>query len=165
MININEKIPNVPLYIVQNGKSTPIQSYDALKGKCILFGVPGAFTKTCSNIQVPSFVENKKRFDHLGINSIVCLAVNDPYVLEAWSQTLDPDCTVTFVSDGNYDFSQAIGLLNDLRHFGMGIRSRRYAMLLEDYTVKLFNLDEVGAGCILSKADSFIDDVEKYYRT
>ena len=165
MIKINEKIPNIPLYIVKDEQSTPIGSHDVLKGKCVLFGIPGAFTKTCSNVQVPSYVNNRKVFDSLGIDSVVCLAVNDPYVLEVWSQTLDPAHTINFVSDGNYDFSQSLDLLNDLRKFGMGIRSRRYAMLLEDYTLKLFQLDEIGVGCILSKADSFIEEVKKYYRT
>ena len=165
MFKINEKIPNIPLYIVKDGQSTPIESHDVLKGKCVLFGIPGAFTKTCSSVQVPSYVNNRKVFDSLGIDSVVCLAVNDPYVLEAWSQTLDPAHTINFVSDGNYDFSQSLDLLNDLRKFGMGIRSRRYSMLLEDYTLKLFQLDEIGVGCILSKADSFIEEVKKYYRT
>lgn len=165
MIKVNEKIPNIPLYVVKDGQATPVDSYDILKGKCVLFGVPGAFTKTCSGVQVPSYVDNKRVFDNLGIDTVVCLAVNDPYVLEAWSQSLDPNHTITFVSDGNFEFSESLGLLNDLRKYGMGIRSRRFAMLLEDYILKLFQLDEIGVGCILSNADSFVEDVKKYYRT
>jgi peroxiredoxin len=60
MIKINDKIPNIPLYIVKDGQSTPIESHDVLKGKCVLFGIPGAFTKTCSSVQVPSYINNRK---------------------------------------------------------------------------------------------------------
>lgn len=163
MITLNDTIPDIPLYHLKEGSSTPISSLEILKGKCLLFAIPGAFTKTCSSIQVPSFIENKERFHKLGITSLICMAVNDPYTLEAWAQVVDPLRAIQFISDGNYEFSKAIGMLNHLERFGMGIRSRRYAMLLDDYKVKLLQVDEVGAGCILSHGNSFYEEVENYF--
>jgi peroxiredoxin len=115
------------------------------KGKKVaLFAVPGAFTSVCTAKHLPSFVNNADMLKAKGVDVIACTAVNDPAVMRAWSQHNQAGA-VTMLSDGNGDLARALGLEADMTKHGMGRRSRRYSMLVEDGVVKQFNLEEPGA--------------------
>ena len=118
----------------------------ATAGKTIaLFALPGAFTPTCSAKHVPGFVTNHDALAGKGIDLIACLSVNDAFVMGAWGKDQKAEDKVLMLADGNADFTKAVGLDADFTGYGMGIRSQRYAMLLEDGVVKLLNVEKPGA--------------------
>lgn len=162
MININEKIPNVDLYILKDQKIKKIKSHELLSGRCIIFGIPGAFTTTCSTVHLPGFIQYKKKFSDLNVDFVGCIAVNDPYVMEAWGNVIDLEKSIVFISDGNSEFTEVLGLTLDLKDIGLGTRSRRYAMLIENLIVKNLSVDEVRAGCVASSADNFYKTISNF---
>jgi glutaredoxin/glutathione-dependent peroxiredoxin len=134
----------------------PVQSSEVLgSGKVVLFAVPGAFTPTCSDYHLPGFVLRADDLKGKGVDTIACLAVNDPFVMGAWGEAQDVDGKVTMLSDGNGDFTGAIGLEMDGSGFGLGTRSQRYAAILEDGVVKEL-LVEPGPGLDVSSADAVL---------
>lgn len=110
--------------------------------KVVLFAVPGAFTPTCHVKHLPGFIENADKFKSAGIDTVACVAVNDPFVLGAWAQISGADGKVQFLSDGNGEFTKKIGMDFDGSGIGLGTRSRRYAMLVEDGVVKVLNTED-----------------------
>src|SRR5262249_58936767 len=119
---------------------------DFFRGKRVaLFAVPGAFTSTCSAKHLPSFFNNADALKKKGVDVIACTAVNDAAVLRAWGEHNNTAGTVTMLADGNGDFARALGVEADMSKNGMGKRSRRYSMLVENGIVKKFNLEEPGA--------------------
>lgn len=112
--------------------------------KIVIFGLPGAFTPTCSGKQVPGFVQQADAFKAKGIDEIWCISVNDAYVMGAWGRDQKSTGIVRMMADGSAAFSKALGLDIDLSKTGMGIRSRRYSMLVENGVVKQFNLEAPG---------------------
>lgn len=123
--------------------------------KAVLFAVPGAFTPTCSQKHVPGFVEKSAELKAKGVDTIACISVNDAFVMKAWKEDLKVNDEVLLLSDGNGNFTRAIGCELDLsdKPVGLGVRSRRYALLAEDGVVKLFNLEEGGAFTFSSAED------------
>nr|CAD1836722.1 unnamed protein product [Ananas comosus var. bracteatus] len=116
--------------------------------KAVLFAVPGAFTPTCSQKHLPGFVEKAAELRARGVDAIACVSVNDAFVMRAWKESLSvPDDQVLLLSDGNGDFTRALGVELDLtdKPVGLGVRSRRYAMLVDDGVVKVLNLEDGGA--------------------
>jgi peroxiredoxin len=126
-------------------------------GRVVLFAVPGAFTPTCSSVHLPSYVESASELSATGVDRIVCLAVNDPFVLAAWgaSQGVGPE--ITLVSDGNAEFTEAIGMAVDASRAGMGTRSKRYAMVIEDGVVTTFLPEEDGFSAVVSTGQCVVD--------
>jgi peroxiredoxin/glutaredoxin len=124
----------------------------------VAFGLPGAFTPTCSSSHVPRFVELAPLLREHGVERVLCLSVNDAFVMEAWQRDQGAEC-ITFVPDGNGDFHRALGLLADHRDDGMGLRARRYAMLVRDGTIDfaLVEPDESGDPYGISSADSVLE--------
>ncbi|MEC4719184.1 peroxiredoxin [Noviherbaspirillum sp. CPCC 100848] len=115
------------------------------KGKKIaVFGLPGAFTPTCSAKHVPGYIANADQLKAKGVNEIWCISVNDPFVMGAWGREQKAVGTVRMMADGNAAFTKALGLDADFAKFGMGTRSQRYSMLVEDGVVKQLNLEEPG---------------------
>lgn len=115
------------------------------KGKKIaIFGLPGAFTPTCSAKHVPGYIANADQLKAKGVNEIWCISVNDPFVMGAWGRDQKATGTVRMMADGNAAFTKALGLDADFAKFGMGTRSQRYSMLVEDGVVKQLNLEEPG---------------------
>ncbi len=132
-IEVGDKIPSVTL------KTTDMQDAatdDLFSGKVVLFALPGAFTPTCSAKHLPGFIEKAAEIKAKGVDRIVCLSVNDAFVMAAWSKAQDAGDDVTLVADGNGEFSRAVGLDFDGSKFGMGLRSQRYAAIIEDGVVK-----------------------------
>ena len=123
--------------------------------KVLLFAVPGAFTPGCSMTHLPGYVVNADKILASGVDTIACLSVNDAFVMGAWGKAQNAD-HITMLADGNGDFTAALGLELDGRGFGMGMRSQRYAMIVDDGTVSLLNV-EPGAGVDVSAAEVIME--------
>jgi peroxiredoxin len=135
-IAVGEKIPEVQLMTMGNENPLPVSSTEALgHGKVVLFAVPGAFTPTCSDHHLPGFVVRADEIRAKGVDTIACLSVNDPFVMGAWGQDQKVGDLVLMLADGNGDFTKAVGLEMDGSGFGLGVRSQRYAAILEDGVV------------------------------
>ena len=140
-ISVGDKIPDVKLVKATAEGPQPIQSAEYFAGRRIaLFSVPGAFTPTCSARHLPGFVEKSDELAAKGIDEIACTAVNDAFVLGAWNNSGGSDA-ITMLADGNGDFTKAVGLELDGTGFGMGTRSKRFAMIVDDGVVSLLNVD------------------------
>src|SRR5215510_8677372 len=146
MIKVGDRLPSVTVREVKEGSVQEVSTDDFFKGKKVaLFAVPGAFTSTCSVKHLPSFANNADALKGKGVDRIACVAVNDASVMKAWGEHAGTTGKVTMLSDGNGDFARALGVEADMSKFGMGKRSRRYSMLVDDGVVKQFNLEEPGA--------------------
>ena len=120
-------------------EETSISSLTAGR-KVVIFGLPGAYTSTCSASHVPSFMRTKDQFASKGVAEIICVSVNDVFVMHAWGQSANAD-HLMMLADGNGDFTKAVGLELDGTGFGMGTRSKRFAMIVDDGVVSLLNVD------------------------
>tara|TARA_E500000331_G_scaffold107867_1_gene104760 strand:+ start:290 stop:775 length:486 start_codon:yes stop_codon:yes gene_type:complete len=153
IIKENEVLPNATLFEYKDKK---INSFELLKvikeKKIIIFAVPGAFTPTCSEKHLPGYVLNAESFYEKGIDELWCLAVNDPFVMFTWGLIGKSLSTVRMVSDGNCELTKKLGLTEDLSVIGLGVRSTRYAMIIEDTKViSIFVEDDPGR---LEKSDA-----------
>lgn len=144
-IKVGDKIPNATLrYMTAEGIKT-ITTDELFKGKrVVLFALPGAFTPTCSKAHLPGFVVNADAIKGKNVDRIVCLSVNDTFVMGAWGKEQNVDDNILMLADGSAEFSKAVGLDDDRSGIGMGVRSRRYAMVVEDGVVKALNVEEPG---------------------
>jgi peroxiredoxin len=146
MIKVGDRIPSVNVRQVTDTGVQEISTDDFFGGKRVaLFAVPGAFTSTCSAKHLPSFANNAEALKAKGIEMIACTSVNDAAVMRAWGEHSKTAGKVTMLADGNGDLARAVGTEADMSKNGMGRRSRRYSMLVEDGVVKQFNLEEPGA--------------------
>lgn len=138
------QMPDVKLTIVENGEVREAAAPAFFAGRTIaLFAVPGAFTGTCSTKHLPSFLNHADEFKAKGAE-IVCLSVNDKDVMKAWGKATNAEGKITFIADGSGIFTKALGLEGDYSQFGMGMRSRRFSMLIKDGVLKELNLEEPG---------------------
>ena len=143
-IGIGERLPEATLIKAGPDGPEPVQVSEYFRGKRVaLFAVPGAFTPTCSVKHLPSFIEKADELRARGIDEIVCTAVNDPFVLAAWAEHSGAQ-GVTMLADGAATFHRALGLEMDASKYGMGTRSQRYAMLVEDGVVRQLNVEAPG---------------------
>ena len=141
-IKIGERLPNATLRLLTPDGPKPVETKDYFAGKTVvLFGLPGAFTPTCHKNHLPGFIVNEERFKAKGVDKIAMTAVNDHHVLKAWAEATGAMGHVDFLADGNGDFAKAIGLDLDLSAGGLGLRSKRYSMLVVDGVVKLLNVE------------------------
>ncbi|XP_057947740.1 peroxiredoxin-2E, chloroplastic [Malania oleifera] len=156
-VAVGEKLPGATFSYFDSANELQTTTVDDLtKGKkAILFAVPGAFTPTCSQKHLPGFVEKAGELKSKGVDTIACVSVNDAFVMKAWKADLKIGDEVLLLSDGNGDFTRAIGAELDLsdKPVGLGVRSRRYAMLVEDGVVKVLNIEEGGAFTFSSAED------------
>jgi peroxiredoxin len=135
-IKVGDKLPEATLKTMAGDKVQDVSTRDLFKGKVVLFAVPGAFTPTCSAKHLPGFVEQAAAIRKKGVDKIVCLSVNDAFVMGAWGKAQGAGDKVLLVADGNGDFSRAMGLDFDGSGFGMGRRSQRYAAVIQDGVLK-----------------------------
>jgi peroxiredoxin len=141
-IAVGDRLPEVKFTVMTDVGSAPKMTSELFGGKKIaLFAVPGAFTPTCHNNHLPGFLENLEALKARGVDEVICTAVNDIFVLTAWGRASGADGKITFISDGSANFAKAIGLDNDASAANMGIRSKRYAMLVDDGVVKVLNVE------------------------
>ncbi|KAI5662806.1 hypothetical protein M9H77_22129 [Catharanthus roseus] len=138
-----DQLQNVSIHSLAAGK------------KVILFAVPGAFTPTCSLKHVPGFIEKADELKSKGVDELLCISVNDPFVMKAWAKTFPDNKHVKFLADGSGTYTKALGLELDLSDKGLGIRSRRFALLVEDLKVKVANI-ESGGEFTVSSADEIL---------
>ncbi len=159
-IQVGEKIPSLTLQH-KTGDSVSDISTDEIFGgkKVVLFALPGAFTPTCSAAHLPGYVVRADELKDKGIDSIVCLSVNDAHVMKAWGEDQNVEDRVMMIADGSGLFAQAVGLEFDLSARGMGIRSQRYAMVVNDCVVELLNL-EAPAKFEVSDAETILSSLE-----
>jgi peroxiredoxin len=143
-IQVGDRLPDVPLAIAGPDGPQPTTSGEFFKGKKVaLFAVPGAFTPTCSARHLPSYVEKAQELKDKGIDEIACVSVNDPFVMGAWNDR-DGSSDITMLADGNGDFTEALGLTMDGSKFGLGKRSQRYSMIVNDGVVEQLNVEAPG---------------------
>ena len=144
-IKVGDRIPEANFLKATPDGPEPVDSESFFKGRRVaLFAVPGAFTPTCSARHLPGFVEKADALKAKGIDEIACTAVNDAFVLGAWAQQGEAADKVTMLADGNGDFARAIGLEFDAGRFGMGRRSQRYSMVVNDGVVEQLNVEAPG---------------------
>lgn len=142
-IQIGESVPDVQLTKIGDDGNDKLRTGEFFAGrKVVLFAVPGAFTPTCHNNHMPGFVENADAIREKGVDEIAVVSVNDPFVMGAWRKASAADGKVTFLSDGNGDFASALGMDMDMSMGGMGVRSKRYSMIVDDGKVVAVNIED-----------------------
>jgi peroxiredoxin len=152
-IKVGDKIPHATLRQLTPDGPVPVASEDFFAGReVVLFGLPGAFTPTCHKNHLPGFIDNEAAFKAKGVAEIAMTAVNDHYVLDAWAKATGATGHVTFLADGNAEFAKALGLEFDAGMGGLGLRSKRYSMLVEDGVVKQLFVEESPGKADLSGA-------------
>ena len=154
-IKVGDKIPSSTLKTMGDKGPTDITTEEIFAGKkVLLFAVPGAFTPGCSITHLPGYVVNADKIKASGVDTIACMAVNDAFVMDAWGKSQNAE-ELLMLGDGNGDFTAALGLELDGRGFGLGTRSQRFAMLVEDGTVKHLNVEQ-GPGVDVSSAETMM---------
>jgi len=141
-IKIGDRLPEATFTQMTADGPAQVTTNEVFGGrKVVLFAVPGAFTPTCHRNHLPGFLENADAIRAKGVDAIACVAVNDALVLDAWAKAAGAEGKIEFLADGNGDFARAIGLELDLGKLGLGVRPQRYAMLVDDGTVKVLNVE------------------------
>lgn len=159
-IRVGEKIPSLTLQQKTGDSVSDVSTDEIFAGKkVVLFALPGAFTPTCSAAHLPGYVVRAAELKDKGIDRIVCLSVNDAHVMKAWGEDQNVGDRVMMIADGSGLFAQAVGLEVDLSARGMGIRSQRYAMVVNDCVVELLNL-EAPAKFEVSDAETILSSLE-----
>ena len=141
-IKVGDTVPGATMYQMIDGDNSPVSTDDIFKSKRVaLFALPGAFTPTCSAHHLPGYVVKSDELFAKGIDSIVCLSVNDAFVMHAWGEMQNAEDRVMMIGDGNGEFTKALGLDVDFSGGGMGIRSSRYSMVVNDGVVEHLNIE------------------------
>ena len=155
-IKVGDKVPEGTLTEMTDSGPKPVTTADLFGGKRVaLFSVPGAFTPTCSNQHLPGFVANAAAIKAKGIDTIACMAVNDAFVMGAWGRAQKVGDNVRMLADGNATWTQALGLELDATGFGMGVRGKRFSVIVDNGTVTHINVDESG-GLDVSSAETLL---------
>jgi peroxiredoxin len=142
-IKVGDRLPEAKFTVMGPNGPKPATTDEVFRGKKVaLFAVPGAFTPTCSEQHLPGFVDSADAILKKGVATIACTAVNDVFVLNAWSKARAADGKIMMLADGNADFAKALGLEIDLAGFGLGTRSKRYAMIVDDGIVKYLAVED-----------------------
>lgn len=159
-ISVGDRLPDATFRVMTSDGPANKSTQEIFGGKkVVLFAVPGAFTPSCHAKHLPGFLAKIDDFKTKGVDSVACLSVNDVFVLDAWSKASGADGKIQFLSDGNGTFTKTIGLDFDASAAGLGTRSRRYAMLVEDGVVKALNVEEVPSKVEASSADRLLQSL------
>lgn len=160
-ISVGDKLPEATLLRMgENGSEQVALSGLTAGKKVVIFGLPGAYTGTCSTAHVPSFVRNKAALDEKGVDAVICVSVNDPFVMKAWGEATGATAAgLQFLGDASAEFTKAIGLDFTAPPAGLYDRSKRYTLLAEDGVVKIINLEESPGVCELSAAETLLDQL------
>ena len=157
-IQVGDRLPDVPIAVATAQGPQPTSSGEFFAGKRVaLFAVPGAFTPTCSAKHLPSYVDKAGELKANGVDEIACISVNDPFVMGAWGKS-DGSEDITMLADGNGEFSDAVGLSFDGSKFGLGKRSQRYSMIVNDGVVQQLNVEAPGE-YRASSAETMLDQL------
>ena len=156
-IKVGDKVPTVTLRYLSPEGPKEITTDELLRGKKVaLFAVPGAFTPACSQRHLPGYVEKASDLKAKGIDTIACVSVNDVFVMSAWGKAQNVGEKVMMLADGSGEFAKAVGLELDARARGLGVRSQRYSMLIDNGTVKSLNVEAVPTQVEASSADAML---------
>ena len=159
-IKVGDKLPNVTFRVMTSEGPKPRTTDEVFKGKKVaLFAVPGAFTPTCSNMHMPSFLNNVAAFKAKGVDTVAVTAVNDPFVMKAWAEKTGGDGKIDFLADGSAEFAKGVDMVLDATAGGLGIRSKRYSMLVDDGVVKQINVEEAPGKCDISGGEALLKQI------
>ena len=154
----NDFIPNEEVFIIENGEPIKKNIIELLKNKkIVLFGIPGAYTSVCSAKHLPGYINNYDNFKSKGINHIICISVNDPFVMDAWGKSHNVDDKILMVGDPFLNFTKSIGADVDKSTRGLGVRSNRYTMLIDNLKVIKLQEEKDAGSCEISAAENFIN--------
>jgi len=157
MISVGARLPEATFTTMGSNGPEPVTTAQVFGGKKVAaFAVPGAFTPTCHVQHLPGFLKGFEAFKAKGVDAVACIAVNDVFVLDAWAKQSGADGKILFLADGNGDFTRAAGMTLDASGVGLGERSQRYAMLVEDGVVKALNVEEAPASAVISNAEELL---------
>ena len=156
----NENLPSEDIFVLENGEPTKKNITEYTKGKkAIIFGLPGAYTSVCSAKHLPGYVKNIDAFKNKGIDHVICMSVNDPFVMSAWGKEHNVGDKIVMAGDPFLTFTKSIGADVDKSARGLGIRSNRYTMLVENGQVTKLQEEEDTGACEISAAENFLDFV------
>lgn len=159
-IQVGDKVPSVTFKKLTAEGPSDVSSDELFGGKKVaLFAVPGAFTPTCSAQHVPSYLGKADALRAKGVDEIVCVSVNDPFVMAAWGKDLGVGEKIEMLADGNGEFARATGLTLDGRGFGLGERTTRFSMIVDNGTVTALNIEESPAEMTVSSADHMLEQL------
>ena len=153
----NEKIPNSEIFVLENGEPNKIKIEELLRSKkAIIFGLPGAYTSVCSAKHLPGYINMYQKYRDKGIDLIICISVNDPFVMSAWGKENNVGDKIIMMGDPFLNFTKAIGAEVDKSGRGLGVRSNRYTMLVDDMKVIKLQEEEDTGSCEISAAENFL---------
>jgi peroxiredoxin (alkyl hydroperoxide reductase subunit C) len=155
MIKVGDKLPSMKLATATADGPKEVATDDLFKGRVVMFAVPGAFTPTCSAKHMPGFIQNYDALKAKGVDSVVCMSVNDPFVMGAWAKDQGVDGRIVMLADGSAAFTKALGLELDLVARGLGVRSQRFALIAQDGVVTHLAVEQPG-GFDVSRAEAVL---------
>jgi len=156
-IKVGDRLPDAKFRVMTSEGPAWKTTDDIFKGrKVALFAVPGAFTPTCNNLHLPSFLKNAEAIKAKGVHTIAVTGVNDVFVMDAWKKASNAGDKVEFLADGNGEFAKAIDMAFDGSGNGLGVRSKRYSMLVEDGVVKTLNIEDAPGKCEISGGQTLL---------
>ena len=157
-IKENEKIPSAEVFILENGEPVKKNIENFLKNKkSVIFGLPGAYTSVCSAKHLPGYVKNSEKYKEKGIDQIICMSVNDPFVMNAWGKENNVGDKIIMMGDPFLNFTKAIGAEVDKSGRGLGIRSNRYTMLVDNLKIIKIKEEKDTGSCEISSAENFLE--------
>ncbi|MGD9502598.1 MAG: peroxiredoxin [Methyloceanibacter sp.] len=159
-IAVGERLPEATFRVMDADGIKALTTREVFGGKkVVVFAVPGAFTPTCHIKHLPGFIAKAAEFKRRGVDTVACIAVNDPFVLSAWEESSGAKGKVLLLSDGNAEFTRKIGMDFDGSGIGLGTRSKRYAALVEDGVVKALNVEESPGVAVESTAEKILESL------
>tara|TARA_Y100001970_G_scaffold294331_1_gene450702 strand:+ start:4299 stop:4784 length:486 start_codon:yes stop_codon:yes gene_type:complete len=159
-ISVGDSVPSTIFKKLGSDGIQDVPAEDYCRGRrVVLFAVPGAFTPTCSAQHLPSYLSNAEALRGKGIDAIACVSVNDPFVMQAWGESQGVNDTIDLLSDGNGDFARATGLTLDGTGFGLGERTTRFSMLIEDCKITQLNVEENPGELNISSAEHLLESM------
>ena len=158
-IKEGDKLPDAKVFILEKDPKEILIKKIVGNEKVILFGLPGAFTPTCSAKHLPGFVIAADQVKAKNVKKIICISINDPFVMDAWGKAHNVQDEILMVSDSKGEFTKSIGAEKDLSHRGLGIRSSRYTMLIENNIIVKISEEEVPGKCEITSAENFLKDI------
>ena len=159
-LKIKDQLPDTEIFQLVDGEPQKSKLRETIgNGKVVLFGLPGAFTSTCSKLHLPGFVANADKIKAKGIENIFCLSVNDPYVMHGWGEINNTGDKIKMLSDPYLLFTKAIGAEVDRNVKGMGIRSNRYLMVIENFTIVNIHVEKETKECGLTSAENLLNNL------
>jgi len=158
-ISTGDKLPGATLMKIDGGNPAAVDMSELLNGRrVVIFALPGAFTRTCTAAHVPSFMRTADQFRAKGVDEIICLSVNDPFVMQAWGESTGGlKAGISFLADADGSFTKALGMAFDAAPAGLFGRSRRYSMFVEDGVVRQYRPEEKAGGCEISSGEALLE--------